>query len=354
MSLTSKQFTIDTSKPVAVTGATGYIAGVLVQQLLEQGVTIHASVRDPSKKDHLQYLQDLGEKNPGTIKFFKADLLEEGSFAKCFDGCEIVFHTASPFQLSVDDPQKDLIEPAVKGTKNVLNTVNNTPSVKRVVLTSSIAAIYTDSSESKNNPLNEETWNRTASLKYKPYNLSKTLAEQVAWEMAGSQTQWKLATINPSMVLGPGARFHPSSTSFKLMKSLGDGSMKACPNNGFGVVDVREVATAHIAAAYIPDAKGRHILNAENTGFYEIAKALRSHFPKYPLPSYKMPKTLLWLIGPTMAGTSRKEISNNCEVIPNFDHTKSVQELGIKYRPVAKTAEDMFQQLVDEGVVGKK
>jgi dihydroflavonol-4-reductase len=226
-----------------VTGATGYIAGVLIKQLLELGVTVHATVRDPSDTSRLKYLIDLAEKSPASLKFFKGDLLDEGSFAEGMKGCTIVFHTASPFSLSAKDPQKDLVEPAVHGTRNVLNEATKAETVKRVVLTSSCAAIYNDASDTykaPGNKLTEEVWNSGSSLTYKPYSFSKTKAELAAWEIAGSQTNWTLVVMNPCMVMGPGVKYHETSESFSMIKNLGGGEYASgCPNFCMGVVDVR-------------------------------------------------------------------------------------------------------------------
>ena len=136
--------TIDKSKPVLVTGATGYVAAWLVKKLLEEGFTVHAAVRDPDHNSKLNHLNEIASATPDQIKYFKSDLLQDGSYAKAMEGCELVFHTASPFITSVRDPQKELVEPAVHGTRNVLEQANKTSSVKRIVLTSSCAAIYTD------------------------------------------------------------------------------------------------------------------------------------------------------------------------------------------------------------------
>ncbi|HKJ48292.1 MAG TPA: NAD-dependent epimerase/dehydratase family protein, partial [Christiangramia sp.] len=217
--------TIDKTKPVLVTGATGYVAGWLVKRLLEEGMTVHAAVRDPQKEEKVHHLNGIAKNSNGTIKYFKSDLLNKGSYAEAMQGCELVFHTASPFTSEYDDPQKELIEPAVKGTANVLNQANKTDSVKRIVLTSSCAAIYTDAKEVKNTPngkLTEEMWNTTASLDYQTYSYSKTLAEKKAWEINKSQQKWDLVTINPSLVMGP--PLNPNATtseSFSLLKQLG-------------------------------------------------------------------------------------------------------------------------------------
>ena len=175
-----------------VTGATGFVAGWLVKRLLDEGMTVHAAVRNPDNKEKHLHLDSIADHSKGSIKYFKSNLLEKGSYAEAMKGCELVFHTASPFSNDVKDPQKDLIDPAVLGTQNVLDTANQTPSVKRVVLTSSCAAIYTDAIDAQNAPggiLTEDVWNTSSSIDYQPYSYSKTLAEKKAWEMANNQSQ---------------------------------------------------------------------------------------------------------------------------------------------------------------------
>ncbi|KAL7578795.1 hypothetical protein ACA910_016018 [Epithemia clementina (nom. ined.)] len=357
----TKTFNIDTSKPVLVTGATGYVAGVLVSQLLDEGVTVHATVRDPSNKDHIQYLQDLAESKKGSIKFFKGDLLDNGSFDEAAKGCHIIFHTASPFMTSASDPMKELVEPAVKGTENVLTTASQTPSVRRVVLTSSVVAIYGDASDADSLPggaFTEEVWNRTSTLATGPYFLSKTLAEQKAWVMAGSQTQWSMVAINPAMVFGPGLKYHASSESYKLLTTIGGGTMKSgAPQIPIGVVDVRDVAAAHIAAAYSPEATGRHICCGHNTNFPEIGKVLAEKYPppKYPVPTstLSVPKFLFWILGPYL-GLSRHFISKNLGYSMNFDNTKARKELGIDFYPLSTTLHEMYQQMLDAKAIETK
>lgn len=351
----STNWKVDTTKPVLVTGATGYVAGVLIRELLNLGVTVHAAVRDPSNTSRFQELLDLAAKSSGNIKFFKGDLLVEGSYEDGMKGCAIVFHTASPFALSVKDPLNDLLIPAVHGTRNVLNSATKTPSVTRVVCTSSVAAVCTDASDTYKAPngiLTEEVWNFTAGLDYQPYSFSKTMAELAAWELAGSQRQWTLVTINPAFVMGPGVKYHDSSESFQMMKSLGCGEMKSgAPNHAVGIVDVRDVARAHIVAAYNESAKGRFILCGHCTGFMGMAKILRQKYPLYPIPTSTVPKMLLWLFAPFVkSGMSRKAIWNNVDVDIKFDNSKSQKELGIKYTPLETTLQEMFQQIIDSGL----
>ncbi len=352
---------IDKSKPVLVTGANGYVASWLVKRLLEDGVNVHAAVRNPDDEKKIEHLKKIAANAKGTIRFFKADLLIPGSYKEAMEGCELVYHTASPFTLRVKDPQKELIEPAVKGTENVLNTAKEVASVKRIVVTSSCAAIYTDAIDAVNAPggqLTESVWNTTASLAYHPYSYSKTLAEKKAWEIAESQDQWDLVTINPSLVLGPALNAeNTTSESMNILKLLGGGKMKmGAPKLGMGVVDVRDVAEAHFQAGYTPGAHGRYITSAHNTNTLEMGTVL---LPKYgdefPLPKKAVPKWLLMLFGPMVnPNFTRKYIRNNVNIPFIADNSKIKNELGITFRPLKQTMEDSFQVLIDEGILQPK
>ncbi len=347
--------TIDPKAPVLVTGATGYVAGRLVEKLLARGHTVHAAVRDPENEAKLRFLKALAAEAPGSLQFFQTDLLEPGSYADAMRGCELVFHTASPFTLDVADPVKDLIEPAELGTRNVLEQADRTPSVKRVVVTSSCAAIYGDNADLRETPggvFTEEVWNTSSSLDHQPYSYSKTLAERAAWEIAGRQDRWDLVTINPSLVLGPGIDPHGTSESFKIVKQFGDGTLKTgVPRCGLGVVDVRDVAEAHYRAGFTPEAKGRYIVSGHDADLADLAVPLRQEFgDRYPIPTRTLPKWLVWLIGPWVdEGTTRKFVVRNIGLPWRADNRKGVRELGLTYRPLEETVVDFFRQMADHG-----
>lgn len=349
---------VDTSAPVLVTGATGYVAGWLVKGLLDAGVTVHAAVRDPHDPAKTQHLVDLAEKAPGDIRLFSADLLADGSYTEAMAGCRIVFHTASPFTSEVSDPQAELVDPAVQGTRNVLESANATSSVRRTVLTSSCAAMYTDAADCAAAPggrLTEEVWNTTASLDYQPYSYSKLLAERAAWDIAGAQDRWRLVVVNPSLVIGPSINPAPTSDSFSIVRRLVDGSTRyGAPRVAFGAVDVRDVARAHLAAAYLPEARGRHIVSGHDTDMVEVARTLLPRFgDRFPLPRRALPKPLVWLAAPT-AGLTRTFVSRNVGVAWRADNGKSRRELGMDYRPLQESMEDMFEQLVERGALAAR
>lgn len=349
--------TIDRNAPILVTGATGYVAGRLVERLLQEGLTVHAAVRDPDNAEKRAHLDAVAEQHPGTIRYFRSDLLEPGSYADAMAGCELVFHTASPFTMAVKDPQRDLIDPAVMGTRNVLETASQISTVKRVVVTSSCAAIYGDNLDVKNAPngvLTEAQWNSSSSLSHNPYAYSKTLAEKEAWQQAENQSQWDLVTINPSLVIGPGLNPKGTSESFNLVRQLGDGTLKSgAPRWGIGAVDVRDVAEAHYQAGFRPEATGRYIVSGHDTDMFELAQTLQPTFgDRYPLPTRALPKWLLWLVGPMVdKSMTRQIVARNINIPFRADNTRSRQELGITYRPLEASMTEFFQQLVDNGAV---
>ena len=352
--------TIDRAAPIMVTGATGYVAGVLVKKLLEDGLTVHAPVRNPDNPKKLQYLNEIAATTPGTIKYFKADLLDEGSYAEAIAGCELVYHTASPFKMNINDPQKDLVDPAQLGTRNVLETANHEPSVKRVVLTSSCAAIYGDNADLQQTPhgaFTEEIWNTSSSLEHNPYAYSKTVAEQEAWKINKAQSRWDMVVINPTLVIGPGINPYATSESYSIIKRMGDGTLKSgAPRWGFGIVDVRDLAEAHYRAGFTPEAKGRNIISGHNTDMFTMSQTLLDKYGNdYPIPRKAMAKWLLWLIGPMLDKTmTRKVVARNIDLPWVGDNSKSIKELGISYRPLAESMNDFFQQMIDNGLVSKK
>lgn len=344
--------------PILVTGASGYIASWLIRDLLEAGYTVHATVRDLSRTKSVKHLLEIAENQPGTLRLFAADLLKLGSFDEAMQGCEIVMHTASPFLLEgYTDANEALVRPAVEGTRNVLEAVNRTSTVRRVVLTSSVVAVYGDNIDACDLPdhmLNETHWNNSSSVEHNPYNYSKVAAEREAWRMQKEQSRWELITINPGMVYGPSLTTLSQSASIDTLISMGDGRLKTgVPNLISGMVDVRDVASAHMLAAFNPNASGRYLLVADSIDLLGMAKILRAHFGNlYPFPRITVPKWVVWSIGPLMGPISRKFVSRNVGYPLKFDNRRSL-ELGVKYHSIQQTLEEHFQQIIDDGLLKK-
>ncbi|KAK9042984.1 hypothetical protein V6N11_071337 [Hibiscus sabdariffa] len=188
-------------KTVCVTGASGYVASWLVKQLLLRGYNVNASVRNPSAENRL--------------KFFKADLLEEGSFDSVVEGCEGVFHTASPFFNDVVDPQAELIDPAVKGTLNVLNSCAKAASIKRVVLTSSIAAVAYERKPRTPDVVIDENW-------FTDPDYCKGLKKRWPRILPGNLQRKRALTCAAAILnLIKGAQTFPNESAFEIPSAAG-------------------------------------------------------------------------------------------------------------------------------------
>ena len=343
---------------ILVTGATGYIASWVIKNLLEQGHTVHATVRDLNKKKSFAHLENIANQSTGKLKLFEANLLEAHSFDAAMQGCEVVLHMASPFVVTnYKDAVKDIIEPAVIGTENVLDSVNRTESVQRVVVTSSIASTYGDAIDIKqtaNNQFDESHWNTTSSETHQPYPYSKVMAERKAWDMQKAQNRWELVCVNPALVLGPSLTAMTKSGSVEVLEQFANGmTLAGVPPMWNGIVDVRDVADAHLQAAFNANAQGRYIISGGTLSLLEMGKILRQHFgPKFPFPRNQLPKAAFKLFGP-LAGFSKSFVELNMGYPIYFNASKSQTELGIQYRNIENSLVEHFQQLLDDGVVKK-
>ncbi|XP_054797782.1 phenylacetaldehyde reductase-like [Prosopis cineraria] len=268
---------------VCVTGASGYIASWLVKFLLVRGYTVKATVRDPNdpkRVDHLLNLDGAKER----LHLFKADLLEEGSFDHAVEGCEGVFHTASPCLFDVKDPQTELIDPAVKGTPNLLKSFAKSSSLKRVVLTSSMASIIYSGQPRTPEVIVDETWFSKPEFCREVklwYALSKTLAEDAAWKFV-KENNIDMVVIHPGVVLGSLLQPSLNDSSAAVLKLLT--GTQTSPNLTTGWINVKDVAHAHIQAFEISSANGRYCLVETLAHFSDIVKISHELYPTLPLP----------------------------------------------------------------------
>ncbi|KAL0389315.1 UNVERIFIED_CONTAM: Cinnamoyl-CoA reductase 1 [Sesamum calycinum] len=322
-----KQKVVRAMKTVCVTGASGYIASWLVKFLLQRGYTVKASVRDPNdpkKTDHLLALEGAKER----LHLIKANLLEEGSFDAVVDGCEGVFHTASPFYFATTDPQADLIDPALKGTLNVLGSCAKTPSVQRVVLTSSIVAVFFNGKPRTPEVVVDETWWSDPELckqMQQWYMLSKTLAEDAAWKFV-KEKGIDMVAINPSMVIGP--LLQPTlNTSSASILNLINGA-KTYPNVTAGWVNVKDVANAHILAFENPSANGRYCVVESVAHFSEVVKILRELYPNLQLP---------------------EKCADDKPFTPTYQVSKErAKRLGVEFTPLKESLNETVESLKEK------
>jgi len=297
------------NQKVLVTGGSGFVGIHTILQLLQQGYIVNTTLRSLSKKDTvISALKDAGLVDFGNLHFFEADLIADKGWNEATEACNYVLHVASPFPLVEPEDENELIIPARDGSLRVLKAAKYS-GVKRVVITSSFAAIgYSE--DRKNHIFTEEDWtDENASLA--PYIKSKTIAEKAAWEFMKKEAgDMELSVINPVGIFGPViGNIYPASFE-GVIKSIIDGKVTESPAFTFGVVDVRDVADIHIKAMVHPEANGQRFLATSEgaMSFYDIAQLIKKERPG------KAAKI------PTMEPTAREfyiEMSNNkaCEIL---------------------------------------
>lgn len=340
----------DTGTAVAVTGGSGFVGSHLVRRLLERGYPVHATVRDRADAPKVRPLWELQEAFPGRLELFEADLLKSGAFDAAFRGCSVVFHVASPFLMpeQIRDGRRDVVDPALLGTRNVLAAIERTPEVRTLVLTSTVGAVfgtYADVLAMDGQVLSERYFNTTSTVEDNPYHYAKTLAERAAWRAEAAQDRWRMVSVNPGLILGPSFTPASGSGSLFLLDELFQGYFwYGAPDFSFTTADVRDVADAHIAAAENPAAHGRYIVAAETmTSFHEMARVILARHPRDPrLPRTRLPHWPVRVLGPAFGLTqdySRKHLGIRFRV----DNSRSVRELGLTYRPLEETLLDHYE-----------
>ena len=334
---------------VLVTGGSGFVGSHLVRQLLAEGHNVRATVRSLADSTKVAPLRRLAEQSPGRLELIEADLLRPGSFDAAA-GCTVVFHVASPFLMPerIRDGEAQLMRPALEGTRNVLDSVAKAGSVRRLVLTSTVGAIfgdYADVLSMKDRTLSEAYFNTTSTLANNPYHFAKTEAEREAWRVAGEQDRFDLVVINPGLVLGPSFTPASESGSLFLMNELMAGYFfYGAPNFSFAFVDVRDVAAAHVAAAFTATASGRYILaRTEMVSFLEMARIIRDRYPhRYQLPRHPVPDWAVRVLGPRF-GLTQDYIRKHLGIRFTVDNHRSVADLAVRYRPVEETVLDHYE-----------
>jgi nucleoside-diphosphate-sugar epimerase len=335
---------------VLVTGGSGFVASHVVRELLRHGYRVRASVRSVADATKVAPLLALAVGAPGTLELVEADLLRPGSFDEAVQGCRYVFHVAAPFLMpeQIRDGRKDVVEPALHGTRTVLEAVEKARDVERVVLTSTVGAVFGDYADVLDVPdrtLREDQWNTTSTVANNPYHFAKTAQERLAWELAGAQNRWSLVTLNPGLVLGPSLTPASRSGSLFLMNELMKGYFfYGAPNFAFTFVDVREVALAHLRAAQRPQASGRYILaRAEMVSFLDMGRIIRGRYPRRILiPRHPVPDFAVRVLGPRF-GLTQDYIRKHLGIRFTVDNQRSIDELGTTYRPVAETVLDHYE-----------
>jgi dihydroflavonol-4-reductase len=283
---------------VLLTGAGGYIGKHVALQLLNKGYDVRASVRDLKRsqevKDAITPHLAPGVNLEKALTFVLLDLNKDSGWDEALAGVDVLMHTASPFPIASPKNEDEIIRPAVDGTLRALRAAK-AAGVKRVVLTSSVAAIYGCDLPAGVSEFDETMWTDvTHPVGSVAYTKSKTLAEKAAWDFVTSQaTEIALTTINPVLVMGAPLDRHYGS-SISVVERVLKGKDPMLPDLRFGIVDVKDVAKMHIECIDVKSTFGQRILASSGTlSFVQIAEIIKSAYPESKTKTGKAPNFLI-------------------------------------------------------------
>jgi len=335
---------------VLVTGATGYIASHIITKLLGKGYAVRGTVRSLENTPKYQYLTDLKEQHPEYTKqleLVEGDLLKETEWPDIVEGCRYVLHVASPMIHVADDPE-EIIRPAIDGTLNVLKAAA-AKGVKKTVVTSSCLSLYANRTEERF--YDENDWNDLEKF-LAPYPKSKTLAEKAAWDFAKDHPEMELSTVLPSFVAGP-TLVSSAFSSSQIIGGFLTGKTPVVPHVKLGIVDVRDIATAHIGIMEADGTNGeRYAVFGQNIWMNEMVDILRGQYAekgfqnitttlgtREVLQKSDHPFAKLWI---GIADYDR-----------NLKRDKLDSKLNLRFFTLEETFSDMIPTLFEKGLLQK-
>ena len=332
---------------VLVTGGSGYIAGFLIRQLVGEGWTVHTTIRDLSRESEVRARLSVDNDR---LYFFAADLTSDAGWAEAMAGCSHVAHVASPFPPTAVKHADELIVPAREGTLRALRFARDA-GVMRFVQTSSSAAIAYGHPHGQTT-FTEADWSDPTSPDTSPYAQSKTIAERAARDwMATQGGAMEFASINPSLVVGP-VMDADVSTSIEAIEKMLSGALPGCPDLGFGVVDVRDLADLHVRVLTAPGMAGeRFIASGRFFKLIEIARLFKARLgpqarkvPMLILPDFLVRLAALWdpLVRMVVSELGRTR---------NMDASHAKAVLGWATRSEEESLIDCARSLIDHGIV---
>ena len=339
---------------VLLTGASGYIGKHITLQLLNQGYEVRASVRSLGKSHEVRdavapHLLDSSQLDQ-RLTFVELDLEKDGGWEEALKGVDVLMHTASPFPIASPKDENELIRPAVDGTLRALRAAK-IAGVKRVILTSSMAAVYGCDLPAGKNEFDETLWTDVNHpVGRVAYTKSKTLAERAAWDFVKKEApEIALTTINPVLVLGAPLDKNFGS-SISIVERILKGKDPMLPDLRFAIVDVRDVAQMHVAAIKNKATEGERILAASETySFVQIAQHLKSIYPSSKAKTVQAPAFIIKALS-----LFDGEIAAILPLLGKpmlISNAKAGKLLGMKFIPVQVALRESADYLVKNGYV---
>lgn len=340
---------------LAVTGANGFVGAHVVAAGLRHGLRVRAIVRDaddPAKRAPIERMLELLEvPDEGRLSYASGDLLTPGSYDDAIAGADAVAHVAAVARLDAPDPQRQIVDPSLRGVENVYAAARKAGTVRRVAHTSSVAAVMRVGDARRGHTFGAADWNTESTLERDPYGFAKAAAERRAWELVRAlpeDERFGLVVLNPAVVLGRVATKAQIRSSPVLLRDLLVGRYPACPPLHIGMVDAEDVAEAHIQALLQPDAQGRYILCAEQGWLRDLAVRIATLYPQYRVPTGQLPVLALKALAKLGKGVSAST-ADMAGVEIRYDASRSRDELGLRYTALDETVRRTVDTLIDGG-----
>ncbi|WP_163411339.1 SDR family oxidoreductase [Flavobacterium ajazii] len=338
------------NKQVLLTGISGFLGSHTAIQLLNKGYKVTGTVRDLRRANELKTIIKKHTPHIEHLTIVEADLNDAAKWAELTKNIDFIQHIASPFPRELPKHESELIEPARNGALNILKSaVDN--NVKRVVITSSIAAVvYGKSKKELGTTFTENDWTNELNKKDStPYFRSKTIAEKAAWDFIKSNPGLELVTVLPGAILGPVLEEDFGTSANIVIKAI-DGSMPAVPKIGVEIIDVRSVADLLIRAMELPQANHqRYLASSGYLSFKSIAGVLKKEYPARKIPLKELPDFFVKLL--SNFETSLKPILIDLGIKRKIDRSKAIKELNWQPLPMEKAILSCAKSVIDLGIV---
>ena len=340
------------SQRVLVTGGSGFIAGHCILQLIEQGYLVRTTVRSLQRESTVRaVLAAAGMVNSDALSFVAADLTSDAGWAEAVSGCDFVLHVASPVHTGKVKNDDDVIAPARDGTLRVLRAARDA-GVRRVVLTSAFHAVgfghpHTD------HTFTEDDWSVLDGPGMDAYGRSKILAERAAWDFLSTQGgSLELTTLLPVAVMGPVMGKEISGANHIVQRSL-NGQMPGYPNMWIPIVDVRDVASAHVAAMTAPGAAGQRFLISSGPpiAMKQIGAILKAHLGDAAsrVPTRTIPNTIVRIAA--VFSAEFRPVAADLDYVKKISNDKARRDLAWRPRPSPEAVNAAADSMIAKSLV---
>ncbi len=334
---------------VVVTGASGYIGSHIVANLLSKGRNVRATVRDINDPERTEHLNKLPIGKNGSLEIVEMDLLDGDSVNTAISGCKDVIHTAAAVIIKSKNPQKDIVDPSVIGTKNVLLAIEKNKGIENFIHTSSTAAIRPEKWED-GVVLTTETFAEDATLEVNPYGLAKYSAEMIVRNWHKQKNDLKkprMVTIHPCMVFGPPLSPRHLRGSLSIIMMLVNRELPVLLPMQISIVDVRDVAEAHVRALTMGDDGGRYLTVAGEMMWSDISKALKKEFPERKWPFRQLSYYFALIVCAFHPRVSVSWAKSHLKNKLYWDATPAEKDLKMEWKSIDETLVDTIPNIID-------